>query len=229
METNYNKEVEKAENLSLFDNRELVGFLVGLVLGDASISSRLEVTMSQSRKHSIYLNQALKILSGFLKVKVGMYHRTFADIRYKGKLYYSSTLRIPIDKELIFLRNIFYDNGKSKRKMIPLNIADYLTPMGLAHWISCDGQACQRGGLFLCTDSFKKEEVEILIEALKTKFNLESKLSKKKSYERVYWRIYISGQAKNWQILKELILPYLDNSMLYKIRVNNVKSGALEK
>lgn len=140
-------------------------------------------------------------------------------------MYYSISLNTSRSSELMSIYDIFYDSGKSKRKMIPLNIADYLTAMGLAHWISCDGQMCKRGGLFLCTDSFMKEEVEILIKALKEKFDLDSKLSKKRSYDKIYWRIYISGQSENWKKLKELIIPYLDSSVFYKIRVNNVKKG----
>jgi hypothetical protein len=42
-----------------------------------------------------------------------------------------------------------------------------------------DGQQVKRGGVTLCTDSFKSDEILILREALKTNFNLETSIHKK--------------------------------------------------
>ena len=61
-----------------------------------------------------------------------------------------------------------------RKKIIPLNIADYLTPRGLAFWIMDDGQRVNRGGVTLCSDSFSTEEIIILKDALSKNFNLET-------------------------------------------------------
>ena len=49
-----------------------------------------------------------------------------------------------------------------------------------------DGQQVKRGGVTLCTDSFDLEEVKILQEALKTNFNLETNIHKKKVKPEIY-------------------------------------------
>lgn len=48
------------------------------------------------------------------------------------------------------LHVLFY---KDKKKIIPDNIYDLLTPVALAHWVMGDGQV-RTNGLRLCTDSF---------------------------------------------------------------------------
>ena len=50
---------------------------------------------------------------------------------------------------------------------------------GLAYWRMDDSQRVARGGVTLCTDSFNKEEISILREALSTKLNLVITIHKK--------------------------------------------------
>jgi len=58
--------------------------------------------------------------------------------------------------------NIIFYFTKIKKKVIPLNIQDLLTPRGLAHLIMGDG-FLYKGIIMLCTESFTKEEQELLI------------------------------------------------------------------
>jgi len=43
-----------------------------------------------------------------------------------------------------------------------------------------DGQQVKRGGVTLCTDSFKSEEISLLRNALSSKLNLTTTIHKKK-------------------------------------------------
>jgi hypothetical protein len=63
-------------------------------------------------------------------------------------------------------------NGKFI-KILPYNIENLLTPMGLAHWIMGDGYYSE-GTLIICTDNFTLEEVLKLIEILNNKFKIKS-------------------------------------------------------
>jgi hypothetical protein len=58
-------------------------------------------------------------------------------------------------------------------KIVPLNIFDLITSIGLAHWIMGDGYWSE-DTLFLCTDNFTLKEVELLIDTLNKKFDLIS-------------------------------------------------------
>src|SRR6266540_275014 len=92
------------------------------------------------------------------------------------------------------------------KKIIPNNIADHLTPRSLAFWIMDDGQQVKRGGLTLCTDSYNSNEINILREALKNNFNLETSINNKKgNNDSIYERIYI----KKMRLLQNKILLIL--------------------
>lgn len=65
--------------------------------------------------------------------------------------------------------DLFYPYGV---KIVPANIGALLTPVGLAFWI-CDDGGFSHGDLFLHTDSYTLEEVQLLVNVLQTKFNLE--------------------------------------------------------
>ncbi len=45
-------------------------------------------------------------------------------------------------------------------KVIPYNIDQLLTPIGLAYWFMDDGYA-ERSGFILCTDSFTESEIDL--------------------------------------------------------------------
>jgi hypothetical protein len=74
-------------------------------------------------------------------------------------------------------RTLFY-NEKGV-KIIPANIGELLTPVGLAYWFSDDGYFHKAsGGLYLSTNSFSLAEVELLVEVLKKNFDFVLKFSK---------------------------------------------------
>jgi LAGLIDADG DNA endonuclease family len=56
-------------------------------------------------------------------------------------------------------------------KIVPLNIAELLKPIGLLNWIIGDGYWSQTT-LYLCTDNFTSEEVDLLISVLQINFGL---------------------------------------------------------
>ena len=58
-------------------------------------------------------------------------------------------------------------------KIVPLNIYESLTAIGLAFWIMVDGSYSKiKGNIILCTDSYTLQEVKLLISVLSNKFNL---------------------------------------------------------
>ena len=52
--------------------------------------------------------------------------------------------------------------NKEDKKIVPENIAELLTPRSIAFWIMDDGQQVKKGGVTLCTDSFKSDEIDKL-------------------------------------------------------------------
>lgn len=64
------------------------------------------------------------------------------------------------------------------KKIVPLNIQDLLTPIGLAHLLLGDGYF-HNGVIFICSESFTKEEQDLLIVALDSKFNIKATLNRR--------------------------------------------------
>jgi hypothetical protein len=63
-----------------------------------------------------------------------------------------NTYSLPCFNELY---NLFYFEGK---KIIPSNLADLLTPMGLAYLAMDDGTLIKGGGFYFCTNNFLFED-----------------------------------------------------------------------
>jgi len=100
-------------------------------------------------------------------------------------------------------------------KIIPLNIGDLLTPIGLALWIQDDGTR-NGNGLVLCTECYTLAEVELLICVLRDNFGLKANIQKRNQKGKfIGWRIYITSE--NRAKLISLVKPYFIPSMLYKL------------
>jgi LAGLIDADG DNA endonuclease family/Proton-conducting membrane transporter len=129
--------------------------------------------------------------------------------------YWFSTKRLPI---LSKLHSLWYKkiNGKYI-KVIPSNIKEVLTPIGLAHWIMGDGYFT-KGIIIICTDNFSQKEVLKLIEVLDRKFGVKSTLNKRTNpNSNIVWRIRISKLSM--ERLIKLVVPYFIPKMLYKLGV----------
>lgn len=193
--------------------------LVGVLMGDAHIRrvglDKAYVTFEQSIKKREYINYLFEQAkeSGLLIKTENLKEYSRSDSRYNtvnASLYF----RTEPSEELKEMADLFLN--KSDNKIIPSNIADHLSHKSLAFWIMDDGQRVKNGGITLCTDSYSKPEIEILREALASNFNFKTSIHKKKGKEdTIYERIYINKKSLEEQ--KDLIVPHLHDSMLYKI------------
>jgi hypothetical protein len=94
------------------------------------------------------------------------------NIVYKS--IYFKTLKFPC---LNKFHALFYNNNI---KRIPLNIKDLLSPIGLAHIIMGDGYFDKdKQTIFLCTENYSLNEVNLLIEVLNQKFDLKATANKR--------------------------------------------------
>lgn len=203
-------------------NKALKDMLIGVILGDAHIGrtglDKAFISFEQSKNklnyishlHSLVKEGGLPLLDDSIKE----YSRE--DLRYNSKtnsLYFRT-------KSLEVLRPLadqFLD--QSGKKFIPTNIAELLTPRSLAFWIMDDGQQVKRGGVTLCTDSFKTDEIKILRDALKANFNLDTSIHNKKVKDDTFYeRIYIKKEGL--EELKPNLKLHMHESMLYKINEN---------
>ena len=105
------------------------------------------------------------------------------------------------------MRSIFY-NGD--RKIIPQSIKDFITPLSLAVWFMDDGTKEGRQ-VRLNTQSFTRQENEVLSHVLEATLEIKSTINKDKKY----FRLRICDQSMN--LFREVVHPYIIPSMQYKL------------
>jgi hypothetical protein len=198
--------------------------LVGVLLGDAHIRrtglDKAYMTFEQSKKKFEYLNYLHKLAQeeGYSLADPKVYTRTDSRYNKKNESLYFRTKSI---EEFKPLADTFLNS--EGEKIVPSNISDLLSPRSLAFWIMDDGQQVKRGGVTLCTDSFNSEELNILREALHSKFNLTTSIHTKKGKEGItYERIYINKNSL--EEIKPSLIEHMHDTMLYKINEEPVST-----
>ena len=145
--------------------------LIGVLLGDGHIRrsglNKAYISFEQSSKKVEYINylHGMAKEGGLPLTNENLKEYLREDLRYQTtnkSLYF----RTRATEELKPMADLFLN--EEGKKVIPSNIADHLTPRSLAFWIMDDGQQVKTGGVTLCTDSYNKEEVNILPTDLRT-------------------------------------------------------------
>ena len=185
--------------------------LFGSILGDGklemaprAVNARFGFIQSEDKKE--YFIFVLEKLSTLCSAKYRVYE--YFDQR-TGKTYKSLnfwTRALPILSELY---NIFYFN---KVKVVPKDLS-LLSPVAFAHWIAQDGSRGTSRGLYLCTDSFTQEDVKRLADYISNRYKLSCSIHKINGR----YRIYIL--AKCLPAVRELLVPHMHPSMLYKLEI----------
>lgn len=118
-------------------SKTLRDMLVGVILGDAHIRKtgldKAYITFEQSSKKAEYIQHLQNLAQAELPLmEEGLKEYSRDDSRYNStnKSLYFRTQSL---ENLRPLADLFLDD--SGKKVIPANIADYLTPRGLAFWI----------------------------------------------------------------------------------------------
>ena len=206
----YTIEYKKGYNLTPFQRQALVGIILGdgyLERIKSSYNTRLRIEQSYPEKEK-YFNSLYSLFEPLVTMNPVILIRK-PDKR-TGKIYksiYFKTLSLPCLNEY---HNMFY---KNKVKIIPENLDKLLTPIGLAYWIMDDGSITAHKQTVLHTRSFYKKEVLFIMEILEKNFSLKTRIEEKKKNQ---WIIYIPVKQK--VKLKDIVGPYIHESMLYKIQ-----------
>lgn len=99
------------------------------------------------------------------------------------------------------------------QKRVPLFISDYLSPLGLAHWIMQDGSFQKGQGVNLATNSFTYDDCIFLANLLNDKYNLKTSVIKTGLVNQ--WTLSI--WKRSMPSLVAIVTPYIINEMRYKL------------
>jgi len=78
-----------------------------------------------------------------------------------------------------------------------------------------DDANTDNNAIYFNTQSFQKQEVNFLIQALKFNFYIDARLRKVSNKKQ--YRIFIP--AKFTETVKNIVLPHMTSSMLYKLNI----------
>lgn len=206
----------KVQKDSYSISEDLHDIIIGLSLGDLYIqnfrNTNARLMFKQGIVHQEYLNHLFDLFSSYSNMKEPKQY-TYLDKR-NSKVFTSvafNTYSLPCFN---YYHELFYVDGV---KRIPLNIEDLLSPQALAYWAMDDGFKLS-SGFSLCTQSFFKEEVELLSKALKDKFDINTTIQiikPKTIRNKESYMIYIRTNSMN--NFKSLVRPYFHRSMTYKL------------
>jgi len=112
-------------------------------------------------------------------------------------------------------RELFYNN--EGKKIIPGNLGDYLTERALAYWYQDDGYI-SKNRFYFCTESFTREENDLLAKLLHDKFGLNCDIYIHTNGPRLYVR------PTSRDKFTDLIKPYLLPLFYYKLGLNIKKN-----
>lgn len=194
--------------------------LIGTLLGDACIERGARSKPnhnSRLRFDQTFPNHAFYLTSLYTHFKDLTSKCPSVTIRQPdkrtGKVYSTISFKTLAFPCLNTFQELFYSaQPKDSKKIVPDNIGELLTARALAYWIMDDGGKGSHGVMVLHTRSFTLTEVKLLQQVLLSNFNLTSRLSEKTPGQ---WVIILP--VKQLTPLKDIVAPYMNVSMLYKL------------
>lgn len=215
---NENIHINKYDNIKSLTQNEF-DVIVGGLLGDSwlgipkngkhpcgSFTHKLEHT-----EYVYYKYQYLKRLCSIPRV-----HNKY-DKRTNRK-YQQSFCKICATSALDNIYKSFYINGV---KIVPEELINKLSPLGLAIWFMDDGSSDLNGYKF-SVDCFIEEDIIKLVNMLKTNFNIDC------TYNINQNRV-IHVKLNSTKKFKSLVEPYICDCMKYKLKIYKSINGILTK
>lgn len=143
------------------------------------------------------------------------YRTTLINTLNVKKIYYGYEFDLFTFSSLNWLYDLFYVNGK---KTISPMLINYLTPMALAFLIMDDGGWVSGSkSVRISTNNFTLQEVELLSQMFKTKFDLDCtvQLLSKGKGNTPKDKYSISLKVASLPKLRELVLPFMIPNFFY--------------
>jgi hypothetical protein len=192
----------------------------GSLLGDAGKMSSSSVKMKQSIKQKQYLLWKFAQLHTHVRASAfkeeSQYDKRY-DKRYEFLRFYT---RANTDIETILTE--YYPDGQ---KRVTRQILDKLEPIAIAVWYMDDGSTDfnkrthenSRPSASLCTDSFSKEECELIARWFQERWGIAAYVRPRSNGRKTYLRVCFGTDAT--ERLFALIRPYVIPSMMYKVNL----------
>lgn len=191
----------------------IIAIIYGTLLGDSYCEKRFEnvrISFQQENSNVEYLIWLWSTLSNSLYC-TPQRPKLLKKIKKDGVPQWHYRLHTWTFSSFNYLYDDWYRGGDIKR--VPIDIEKYLSPLALACWAMDDGIKVGKGFKF-CTIKFLKEDIQILSDALKNRYQIDSTIQSAGVEKK--WNLNIEVQSM--PALRKIILPYMVGSMQYKLK-----------
>ena len=176
-------------------------FTVGTLLGDGCLMETTRgycLRLHHSAKQKAYIAWKYQIMKSLVNTPP----------KLCGNAYHFRTVSNSV---FDWYRKIFY---KGKIKIIPENIEDILTPLGLAVWIMDDGSR-DKGCVRISSHSFSYPDHIRIQKCFEDKFAIKCNIQKAQDHHWLWIR------SESMPTLQKLVRQHFIPSMLYKLPRND--------
>jgi len=197
---------------------------VGALLGDCTLN-----VLKSPTKPTLKFEQGARKVND--KSYIDFLYTVFAPLvgscpkpRYKNGIVHSYHFRTLGSPQFLFYSQQFYAENSlgQRKKVVPKNIHQMLTPIALAIWFMDDGSLQTHGNsrtknstYILHTEGFTFQDNKILQKALGDVFGLQTSLHKDTRENGTLYRLYIG--ASDSKKFREIVEPYILPVMKYKL------------
>ena len=140
----------------------------------------------------------------------------FGSLKVRDKTYTNYRLKTATLSLFNQYHDMFYNWNLEKAKyikIVPKNISEFMDPIVLAYLLMSDGNFDKnRNRVRIFTNSFTKEEVQILADAINAKLGIYVGVLHDRKDQ---WILTIG--AKQLDLLRQTVSQHFDPSMLYRI------------
>lgn len=198
--------------------------IIGTLLGDSSMQTskcNFSVKFEQKYTQVEYVVHIYEIFEPY--VGTGPKMRIIENEYHKNNKYgVSCCFRTYAHIDFKYYENQFYeiDATGTRRKVVPENIHQMLTPKVLGYWFMDDGSKFYEDTYCFNTHGFTKSDQERLVSALKLNFNLDFKLDEDKINPKTNEPFYRLKLVNNPSAFEKLVKPYVLPSFEYKFLKN---------
>lgn len=200
----------------IFNNQQ-ISALVGIMLGDGSISKNGKFYCAHRIDQKDYVMNKIDVLNGSLRISPA-----------RGRSKDAYWCDVGINEQTRLLREMLYVDGVKT----PKNIIHMIDEISIAYWYMDDGHLYNGRYAMLCTDSFTYEDHVQLQKMFSEKFNITPRITKNTNCrtKKTYYRLIFGADSR--KKFFELISPFIHESMRYKlpeeyrlvefIKINNI-------
>jgi ubiquinol-cytochrome c reductase cytochrome b subunit len=187
----------------------IIGSLLGdgtMRVGSGAVNANFKIEQGIAQKAYVFWKYEILKPLVFTEPKVS--YRNGINGKYE-KSWWFRTVRHPLLTDIY--KSFYTEKIRVGKKVVPLDIENYLDPLAIAVWIMDDG-SYSKGKIDISTYSFTLEEINLLQNVFKKVFGVISKYYRDRN--KGYRMYFNKTETKK---LISIIYPYIIPEMRYKI------------